>query len=152
MNLINNIIKVKKRTVLFIGGLVWAFAGSRVFSIGKESILQGKGNDIIAIAVGVIAFALFFKFIFSKLVNKHTKRIVKSALEKHCAFSFFDVKSYIIMAIMITLGISVRSFGIFNPLYLGAFYIGLGIALAMAGVLFLVNSINFKNVKIKILA
>ena len=46
-------------------------------------------------------------------------------------------------------GIGIRSLEIFNPIYLGSFYLGLGAALFTSGVLFLINWINFENTKLK---
>ena len=46
---------------------------------------------------------------------------------------------------MISLGIGVRSIGVFNPVYVGDFYIGLGFALFISGLLFLINSLNFQR-------
>ncbi|WP_455795065.1 hypothetical protein [Clostridium butyricum] len=50
---------------------------------------------------------------------------------------------------MIFLGITVRSAKIFNPVYVGTFYIGLGLALFVAGILFLQSSIKFEKTKFK---
>ena len=50
---------------------------------------------------------------------------------------------------MIFFGISVRNLGIFNPVYLGDFYMGLGAALFMAGVYFFVGFFTFDNLKVK---
>ena len=55
---------------------------------------------------------------------------------------FFDVKGYIIMAVMMGGGISLRSFGIVPTWFVAFFYTGLGIALALAGVGFLVHFIR----------
>lgn len=144
-----NFIKVNKRTLLLIAGLVWGFAGFRVFTIGIGDVEAHHGNFIYSIIFAAIIFFVFFKFIFSKMFKKHTKRIVNSELQKHCAFSFFDVRSYLIMGFMIFFGILVRSLRIFNPVYVGTFYIGLGFALFMAGVLFLISSFRFSNTKLK---
>ncbi len=53
------------------------------------------------------------------------------------------------MGFMIFLGITVRSAKIFNPVYVGTFYIGLGLALFVAGILFLQSSIKFEKTKFK---
>ena len=53
------------------------------------------------------------------------------------------------MGFMIFFGISVRNLGIFNPVYLGDFYMGLGAALFMAGVYFFVGFFTFDNLKVK---
>lgn len=141
--------RVSKRILLFIAGLVWVFAGFRVFTLGFGDVMSHHGNLIITIIFAAVIFFVFFKFIFSKMFKKHTTRIVNSKLDKHCVFSFFDFKSYLIMGFMIFFGISVRNLGIFNPVYLGDFYMGLGAALFMAGVYFFVGFFTFDNLKVK---
>ena len=111
--------------------------------------MSHHGNLIITIIFAAVIFFVFFKFIFNKMFKKHTTRIVNSKLDKHCVFSFFDFKSYLIMGFMIFFGISVRNLGIFNPVYLGDFYMGLGAALFMAGVYFFVGFFTFDNLKVK---
>ena len=99
--------RVSKRILLFIAGLVWGFAGFRVFTLGFGDVMSHHGNLIITIIFAAVIFFVFFKFIFSKMFKKHTTRIVNSKLDKHCVFSFFDFKSYLIMGFMIFFGISV---------------------------------------------
>ena len=144
-----NILKVEKKTLLLVAGLIWGFAGFRVFTLGLGDIKTNGGNLILSALFSAIIFYLFFKFIFSKMFKKHTKRIINSDLNKHCIFSFFDVKSYIIMGFMIFFGITIRNLEIVNPIYLGSFYMGLGFALFIAGVLFLISFINFEKTKAK---
>ena len=141
--------RVSKRILLFIAGLAWGFAGFRLFTLGFGDVMSHHGNLIITIIFAAVIFFVFFKFIFSKMFKKHTTRIVNSKLDKHCVFSFFDFKSYLIMGFMIFFGISVRNLGIFNPVYLGDFYMGLGAALFMAGVYFFVGFFTFDNLKVK---
>lgn len=148
-NTSKDILKVNKKTLLLIAGLVWSFAGFRVFTLGKTDVSNNKANMAIVLAIALVTFYLFFNFIFSKMLKKHTKRIINHELERRCLFAFFDKKSYIIMGCMMFFGIGVRSLGIFNPVYLGSFYLGLGAALFTSGVLFLINWFNFKNTKLK---
>ena len=83
------------------------------------------------------------------MLKKHTKRIVNHELEMRCLFAFFDKKSYFIMGFMMFFGIGIRNLGIFNPIYLGSFYLGLGAALFTSGVFFLINWMNYENTKLK---
>ena len=46
---------------------------------------------------------------------------------------FFDKKSYLLMAFMMTFGILLRSSRLVPPLWLGTFYAGLGASLLGAG-------------------
>ncbi|ACA53797.1 conserved hypothetical protein [Clostridium botulinum A3 str. Loch Maree] len=50
---------------------------------------------------------------------------------------------------MIFFGITIRSLRIFNPIYLGTFYIGLGSALFIARLSFLISSLKFENTILK---
>lgn len=141
--------RVEKRTLLLIAGIVWGFAGFRVITLGIGDVKSNYGNWTGTLIFASVVFYIFFKFIFSKMLKKHIKRIIESRQEKNCVFSFFDLKSYCIMSFMIFLGIVVRSSRIFNPVYVGNFYIGLGLALFMAGILFLLSSLKFENTKLK---
>ena len=148
-NLKQYIPRVQKRSLLLIAGFICGFAGFRVLTLGLGDVESNKGNLIFSLIFSSIVFYIFLKFVFNKIIKKHTKRIIKNTLEKQCVFSFFDFKSYCIMGFMIFLGITVRSAKIFNPVYVGTFYIGLGLALFVAGILFLQSSIKFEKTKFK---
>ncbi|MGY5216205.1 hypothetical protein [Clostridium butyricum] len=148
-NLKQYIPRVQKRSLLLIAGFIWGFAGFRVLTLGLGDVESNKGNLIFSLIFSSIVFYIFLKFVFNKIIKKHTKRIIKNTLEKQCVFSFFDFKSYCIMGFMIFLGITVRSAKIFNPVYVGTFYIGLGLALFVAGIVFLQSSIKFEKTKFK---
>ena len=47
------------------------------------------------------------------------------------------VRSYLIMAFMIGLGVALRQFSLVPEVFIGSFYTGLGGALAMAGLVYL---------------
>ena len=69
--------------------------------------------------------------------NKHTRRIEQKKETRNCPFSFFDVKSWIIMIFMISLGITIRSFHLLPERFISVFYTGLSIALILTGILFI---------------
>lgn len=48
-----------------------------------------------------------------------------------------------------TFGIVIRNLGVLNHTLLGNFYMGLGAALFLAGLTFLISSINFEETKVK---
>lgn len=141
-------INVSKRTLFLIAGLVWGFAGWRVSSLGYIDLFGHAKNPLPFLTISVAVFFVFYKFIFSKMVKKHRLRIFKKESEKLCVFSFFDKKSYLIMIFMMTFGITLRNAQIVNPTYLGAFYIGLGLALFSAGVMFLYSALSFEKFKL----
>ena len=118
--------KVRKDWLLFIAGIVWLIAAG----------LDGVWH-FVSLAAAAVVFCLFFFLIFGRLVGKHTHRILGYHDEKVWVFKFFDIKSYIIMAIMMTLGITIRKFHLMPERYIAMFYAGLGAALLAAGAAFL---------------
>ena len=89
------------------------------------------------IGEATVVFLLFFVLIFKRLYYKHTQRIERKKEQKNCPFSFFDVKSWIVMIFMICLGITIRSFQLLPESFISVFYTGLSIALILTGVLFI---------------
>ena len=65
-----------------------------------------------------------------------TSRISAYEEELHFFLKFFDVKSFIIMAVMMTGGIWLRSSGVAPDRFIAFFYTGLGASLLLAGLLF----------------
>lgn len=132
--------KVRKRTLLLIAGLVWGCAGFNILRIGiaAYSAYWNIWNVLISLAV-YLAFQLF---IFSRMVKKHTVRIVGYEEEKQFFLKFFDVKAFCIMGFMIALGVGLRISGICPDIFIAVFYTGLGASLLTAGVLFLVNFVR----------
>ncbi len=84
---------------------------------------------------------------FYKMSCKHTKRILGYE-DTRPFWNFFDLKAYIIMAIMMGGGIGLRAAGVFPEVFIAFFYTGLGCALALAGVLFVKNFIMYSQIAI----
>ena len=87
---------------------------------------------------------VFQFFIFGKLVKKHTKRIIAYE-ERQWFIKFFDVKSFVIMAFMMTGGICLRVSGAVPQRFIAVFYSGLGMSLLLAGILFGVHFLKNMN-------
>ena len=68
-----------------------------------------------------------------------TSRISAYEEELHFFLKFFDVKSFIIMAVMMIGGIWLRSSGVAPDRFIAFFYAGLGASLLLAGLLFACN-------------
>ena len=85
---------------------------------------------------------MFHLFVFQKLVKKHSGRIRGFEEDKKHIWHFFDKKGYIIMAIMMGGGIALRASGILPEWFIAFFYTGLGLALTVAGISFIVSYIR----------
>ena len=132
---------VSKRTLLLIAGLVWLAAGVNILRIGLKALiplLSGEtGRLLLALGLAVVICAAF-SLMFHRIVVKHTRRIL-SYETKQPAYRFFDTKSYILMAFMMTLGITLRHSVFVPEFFFTWFYTGLGTALSIAGIRFLIR-------------
>jgi len=133
---------VNNRTLLLIAGIVWLIAGFNVARLGILSYLLITFYWYY-ILLSVLVFGAFGTMFF-RMTIKHTKRIT-SYQEKKPFWYFFDVKSYIIMIFMMSGGIGFRAAGIFPDVFVAFFYTGLGCALALAGIVFLIRFITYKE-------
>lgn len=127
--------KVKRNTLLLIACLVWSAAGFNILRIGLET--YPAYLSAVNILLSVLVFAVFQRFIFGKLVQKHTARIqAYSDTERQFFLKSFDAKAFAIMAVMMTGGIGLRASGLAPGRFIAFFYSGLGASLLLAGLLF----------------
>ncbi len=126
--------KVKRNTLLLLACLVWSIAGFNILRIGLMAYHAYR--TVLNYILSVLVFAVFQKFIFSKLVQKHTARINAYLEERHFFLKFFDGKAFAIMAVMMIGGIGLRASGLAPEWFIAVFYSGLGASLLLAGLLF----------------
>lgn len=128
--------KIPKRYLLFIAAIVWTFAGGMLLFRGISLLNDIKDFLWLIITISIIGGVFFYIALFSKISLKHTKRIIDLVIEKPCMFSFFNIRSYVLMAIMITSGILIRKSGIILPKYLSIIEITMGIPLFLSSIRF----------------
>ena len=142
-------LKVSKRTLLLVAGIVWLIAGGNIAWLGIQSFAQmGQGIWWLLVIGAVGVFTLFHVKVFSKMVGKHANRIAGYVEDKIAFWRFFDASGYIMMAIMMTGGISLRAFGLVPNWFIAFFYTGLGIALALSGMSFLGRFVRRGNLPV----
>lgn len=137
------ILKVKKKTLLLIACAVWSVAGFNILRIGIIS--YPPYISVVNLLLSVIVFSVFQYFIFGRLVKKHTARIQNYEEERHFFMKFFDIKSFIIMAVMMSGGIYLRASSLAPERFIAVFYTGLGSSLLLAGILFGKNFLQYKT-------
>lgn len=135
--------KVSTDKLLMVAGIVWLIAGINVIHIGLVAYRHDWGVLIWPLVGGtLVVFGLFHLLIFSKMVDRHTQRIRDYEEGRTSIFKFFDKKGYIMMSVMMGGGIALRLSGLIPDWFFAFFYTGLGAALALAGVFFLVSYIR----------
>ena len=131
---------VKNRTLLLLASFVWTMAGANILRIGvKASMLHYSFFDFLCSA---IIFVLFGRM-FYKIVHKHTLRIHHFETAKQWFWNFFDLKSFLIMAVMMSSGILIRTMNLMPEVCIAVFYCGLGLALTLSGIKFLQNYFKY---------
>ncbi len=128
--------RVPKNALMLIAGVVWCIAGTMVTVVGVPLLLRLEPVDPILLPLAAVIFAVFYVFVFSRLVRKHTMRIRAREEERLPVWHFFNASSWIVMFIMMGGGMALRLSHLFPDWFIAFFYTGLGIALFLCGVRF----------------
>lgn len=135
--------RVPKRFLFFIAAIVWTFAGTMLLIKGFGWFYAVKSFRFLKLSSSIGAGLLFYFVMFEKLSRKHAIRIFNMSIPNPCAFSFFNYRSYMIMTVMITMGIILRTSG-FVPLhFLSLFYVTMGIPLLLSSIRFYIFGFRF---------
>ena len=136
---------IKKNQLIAVAGVVWLLAGLNVAVLGVRAAIDMRDVAaivLIAIAGGAVAIFCAFHPMFSKLVQKNIQRIADLEGERHHVVRFFDRKSYLMMAFMMSFGIGMRAAGVFPDWFIAFFYTGLGLALTLAGASYIARGVR----------
>ncbi len=127
---------VSRHNLLFIAGLAWTTAGGILLWRGLDYEIRHSTHIWLNIMAGIVIGIPFYILLFAKISMKHIKRIKGLGIPYPCAFSFFNLKSYILMMLMITAGIFLRNLEVINKEYLFTFYIGMALPLLISALRF----------------
>jgi len=138
-----------RRNLLFIAALVWTFAGGMLLT--KGIVMMGIQTDflLVRIIASLIGGAVFYAVLFTKISKKHIARIIRMKNDRPFIFSFFNFRSYFMMAVMISMGVFLRKSGIVSPFYLSVLYVTMGIPLFASAFRFYYSGIYYRLVSVK---
>lgn len=127
---------VDKRVLVLLAGIMWISVGTMLLSYAFAwlSAFQGTGAFMFA-GIGVVMALVIHHFGFLKVVDTNLRRILPMK-EKKCIFSFMTWESYIIVAVMVTMGVLFRHSSIPKP-YLSILYTGIGLSLILSSMRYL---------------
>ena len=132
--------RVDKKILILIAGIMWCGVGVMLISFAVTWLSRYNGNGIlIYYAAGFIAAMPIHHFGFLKLADKNISRMIPLK-EKKCLFSFITWKSYLIIVIMMTIGITMRHSSVPKQ-YLSILYNGIGLGLFLSGIRYFRNSL-----------
>jgi hypothetical protein len=123
---------VDKKILVLLAGLMWCGVGVMLitFALKWLSVYEGAGVWVFYLC-GFLAAMPIHHFGFLKIADKNLNRLLPLT-EKKCVFSFMTWRSYFIVLIMVSLGITLRHSSIPKQ-YLSILYNGIGLALFLSG-------------------
>ena len=130
-------LSVPKNTLMLIAGLVWCAAGASVCRIGFPLLWRYSPAQPSLDAYALAIFLIFYLLIFRRLVYRHSTRLRRDRATRMPVWQFFDARSWIVMAVMMGGGMSLRLSGLVPLWMIAFFYSGLGAALFSCGTRFL---------------
>ncbi len=125
-------LSVSKRNLLLIAGIAWTVAGLILTGRGLTYLFQH--GDFLGwwLAGGLLFGILFYILLFADISHRHIIRIRGLSVPYPCAFSFFGFRSYLMMALMISVGIILNRFDVINKIWLYNFYVTMGVPLLIS--------------------
>jgi hypothetical protein len=133
---------VKKRTLLYIAGCVWSIGG--IMLITRSLIILLKIQHLLPLELisGIIIGVCIYIVLFTKISKKNITRISLMKVDFPCFFSFFNLKGYILMIIMLTSGIILRRTNIIEQEYLYTFCLAMGVPLLLSAFRFFLAAVK----------
>ncbi len=138
---------VPKVVLIALGASLWGFAAYRILKLGVVSIEKHAINHLLNYLIGIAGFIPFFYFVFRKVSRRYVERIKNLPQPRPCMFAFFNVRGYIMMTFMITMGIMVSHWKVIPELYKGTFFISLGLSLLASSIFYIIEGIQFMSHK-----
>jgi hypothetical protein len=119
---------VTKVWLFLLAGIMWSAVGIMLCSLAYRWLeVMDVPAELSIGGSGLVLAGIVYRFGFSKIAKRNIQRL-HSFLDKVCIFAFISWKSYGLIAIMMTLGMLLRSSAI-PPGYLAIVYLTIGGAL-----------------------
>ena len=127
-------VRVKLEILILLSGVIWSAIGVLLncMAINWLTYLSFYERGA-AIVIGLFLGLLISYFGFNRMIKINTNRIMQYET-RACVFAFQSWKSYAIFAVMVTLGVFMRSSGIIPKMILTPVYIGIGLALFISSI------------------
>lgn len=127
---------MKTKHLVFLDGFIWLAAGLNVVNLGVRA-WQGLEGTGFWLVVGCVLTMGAFGTMFVRMVFKNVERLRLISAERRHVWNCMSLRSFLIMAFMIGLGVTLRHSPQVPRGFIAFFYVGLGTALSAAGVVYL---------------
>lgn len=125
-----------KRHLILMNALLWSFAAYKILGKGLPCLWEDRRWWIILIC---LVIAAGFIMMFNRVSGKYTRRIHELEGERFPFYMFMSPKGYVLIAFMMTLGISMSHIPGMPDAFFAAFYPALGSGLVFGAIKYLIN-------------
>ncbi|MBR1539173.1 MAG: hypothetical protein IJ636_06670, partial [Bacteroidales bacterium] len=130
--------RVPTKHLILVNGLLWTAIGIKILLTGIGYYRIPEHIPWWYYPLSALVFAGFW-FMFTGVVRKYTERILAMPDARTSVFRTFSPKGYLIIAFMVTLGITLRRIPLVPDSFIAWFYCGLGPGLLSAGIRFILR-------------
>ena len=117
--------------LIALAGLTWSVVGILLCRSAYDWLVPVNRRGLAFFEIAGILMALAaYQLCFSRIARKNITRL-SLLTEKTCIFAFQRWRSYVLIAVMVTLGIALRNLPVPKP-YLAVLYTAIGGALFLA--------------------
>ena len=129
--------KVKKIVLVFITGVIWIIVGLMLINRALSWLPNFTVTQaIISVIAGFILAFVKTKFIFIKATHENIHRIMNMKNNKVSVLAFHSLKFYILIVLMIGFGTLLRNLEFIPKYSIFPIYLGVGIAMIYASVIY----------------
>lgn len=133
---------VPRNFLMLIAGIVWSIAGLILIFKSYNFMNFEVEYIFIYLSISILAGVLFYYFLFSKISKRHIDRLRSFQNERYSIFSFFNLRSYILMFGMISMGVIIRKSQLVQNQTLAYVYLTMGIPLFISSIRFYLHGIR----------
>ncbi len=121
-----------RKWLILLSGIMWSGVGIMLNMFAYRWFSEiGEEKLFFVIPGGLILGLIIALFGFGKMAGKNITRILQYS-ERVCVFAFQRWQTYILIAVMMSMGIFMRTTNIIPKFLLAPMYIGIGTALFLA--------------------
>lgn len=143
---------VNKKYLIFLSGVIWTGVGIFLNSIALQWLIKFEPWQIgFTYSAGGVLGLLISWFGFRHLAAKNIVRISQYP-DKVCIFAFQRWQMYILVAVMMSMGLIMRSTELIPKFILAPVYVGIGLALFLAAFVYHKEfwSLQYKTSKVSV--
>lgn len=127
---------IRRAYSFIIAAAIWGIPGINIAIKGLRTYMLMRPGDLWWLMLVTVAVSVFFFIIFRRVVRKYSERIV-SLPDSVMIWRVFPPKGWILLAFMMSMGITLKYIPSVPMAFTASFYSGLGPMLIVAATRFL---------------